>query len=296
MPSITLVIKMTGLLLLTPDNRVGDLPMHVITPTTGHMVPAHVAQVGFRTRTPQDCLYQYDYAEQICYVNMDGWAMELGRIGTNGRQPPPSGAAKLSNATYRVIRGRLGQNPGRTVRSRVTLHSGGFIDHCSAAPWSFGGQTINLVNVSTWSVQLPQTSLVIVRKPLDRATGDPTQEDIAVPKLSGDTIELFIRHIPADEVGRRSTRSAERPAARGRSQRTTRNAARPTAITRATHFHAFYDFLGVPRNGNRPIPETSSSPKGCVWARAVGFFPEVRITRRDSPGMLHCMLASADPQ
>jgi hypothetical protein len=191
------LIKLTGLLLLTPDTHAGALPMHVLMPDSGnHASPTHYPEIGYHTRTPRECgprpgsttdpaAFYYDSIQQICYVNMDGWSMEIGtRKDDSTSVVLPLGTYNLSTAlgTY-VDRKLLSDSPGTHVRSHLTLNEGAPEPDSSCAPYLFtvprkrpnGVETdsMRLTNVVAWRISdFREPGVVLVRRRLNSGIED----------------------------------------------------------------------------------------------------------------------------
>lgn len=298
------VVRMTGLLLLTPSNPSNARPTHVLIPKTSYPVPIHFAQIGYRAHPdPGNCA---TYVDGICYLDMDGWSMDIS-AGANpgGSIAMPSGAANVSDAVQKPLpKELLNDFPDMTrLRSRITLHAGQEKEGCALAKWKWTPQStgiethLDLANVVEWEIpNMPLTRgrLLLVRKRLD-GLGTPETIDLGEPGGSG-TIELFVRHIPTDELDHRPS-----------------NVGPPTLGHEARHFQAYYDLLGH-QGGNRPIPRVSRTvgyPRGCRWQETgstAQLLPRAaRVAERAmdaraagptwrSPGMLSCMVASAKPE
>jgi hypothetical protein len=290
--AVTVLIRMTGLLLLTPSNTSGRLPVHVLMPATGNL-SAHVAQVGFRGANTRWCAF---WDDGICYVNMEGWSLDIRRpVGpTSGTTHMPKGAANVSSTVGRRVRSQhLGQTPGRMVRSRISLYSGSVSATCAIASWRWTSTSTRdtLANVLDWTISnWGRKYLVLTRQPLDP---QPHESAEIIDTLYADpvtnTIELFIRHVPAAEQDHDYVSNLP-------PQQDTH-----TSGSQRNHFHGYYDLLGVRHDGVRPVPsdprrliENGQEKRWCPWATVAG--PErLVIIDVKNAGTMSCMVAAGNP-
>lgn len=320
MQSLTVVIQMTGLILLAPDRPSGGGPTHLLLPREA----SHYAWMSFTADSMESrsrCAY---YRAGFCWVKLDRSSIEVGA----GGQPVPTAAgipASALNLTAGkgkpVHRDRFGQAPGNDVRARVSLLSGESTRTCSLADWNYddvdlehGQDIVPLANMVEWTIRgIRQDHLPMVLKPLNPGAGD---QDRILPPLRarvGNTAQIFITHQPLPETTRltngfmnlesgRSAQAAdssarEDPYTAARSNR----AGEPRDIARhsmrtdpdtATHFRAYYDLIGA-NAAERPLPHTPKRrPEVCSFT--------VRTLRGivDLGGgldTLTCMVASARP-
>jgi hypothetical protein len=291
MQSFTLVIKMTGLLLLTPDTQAGNMPVHVLMPEP-HGIDAHVAQVGYRS-TAAECRganSKYDRDIGICYQDMTGWLMDIpeGLTAPTSTLRLPRGLANVSSASSGLVdRSFFSDNPpGTKLRSRVSIHAGRPVDSCELGWWVYHTSLVALLtNVLTWEVpDAGQGSLVLRR----RRFGSSVSEELVTLLPNNGIVELFIRQIPPDQslhYMRMDPSHARNPTpASGR-------AANFSIGTRPSHFSAYYRMLGV--TGPLPRLVVKYSPT-CTWARSLDLTISGELDPF-SPGTASCMVASALP-
>lgn len=279
MQALTLVVKMTGLLLLTPHTQDGR-PVHVLM-VAPHDGTVHHAQIGYYRRNGTTLKYCLSSTEVICWVRMDQWSLDLGMgAGSKPTGPPPFGGGNLvPRMTGRLPNDHGGDNPGG-VRARVTLHAGSVTNECANAEWevdkpgnSSHPQMVNLINVLEWTIQnAGQGRIALRRKPINPA-GRPTGPDsLAVDMLKPDPgkheIELFVRHVPQSEPQ-----------------------VDCTAGGRAEHFRSYYRYLGI-RNVRPPRCERELTSCKSRFPELRSVFPRLM----ESPGTLACMIASTDPK
>ena len=298
----SLVIQMTGLLLVVPHNSDGSGRMHVLMPETTNL-PTHVAWIAFKGDNAKHCV-RWAQATGICFVDMDGWSLELGKGagGTPDASTLVNSPANLTRASggRRVRRGHFGDEPGRRVRSRITLHAGAITDTCNLASWRYEaglgssapGVTFPLANLVTWTIRdLPQEGLLLTRRRLDRVRGDEAETLEMLHPNSAGVIEMIVIHVPVDEA-RRLEEAANNTdtTTTARLLRQQDRRAHVNAHTEvATHFNAYYDLL---RAKQRPLPHMvglSSGGSKCL-------FTVLGLEGRQSlPGLetLNCMVASA---
>lgn len=276
--AVTLLIRMTGLLLFVPDQGTDGRPTHILMPHTGMSMPAHVAQVGYRSATGAGC---DEYWDRICYFNVTGYSVRM--PASSASEPPaqlPAGAINLTNLVQRrVPRSYLdGAPPPDRVRSRITLPSGEVRAHCGLVDFTIAGAGFQPNHVVDWTVSdvaLADGRLVLVRVPF---SGEKPDTILNVVLTANQEFNLFVRQVPETE---RDHPAPEDPPALG---------------DLAHHFHAFYDMLGVEDDpAKRPIPRVSGTvghPRACPWFEAA--LARVEIT--PSPTTVNCMVASALPE
>lgn len=264
MPSLTLVIHMTGLLLLTPDTRAGAFPLHVLMPTEGRSrVPTHMAQIGWVSTAaacPKNDSYDYDGGK--CYFKLDGWAVELGRGGIASVLLPPAGPLDVTYL-HKVNRSWFGPMPVAGMRSRVSIYSGHLRaeEACSFARWTIDNVTgRRLPNVVTWETALPGSILRLTATRRDEA-GTTVSMNFKNFGPTGE-VELFLRQEPI-------TPPPEQ---------------RPPFV--ASHYVAIYGLLGYSGNDHLRIPRDGHpTAEGCRGK--LQFFP--------NPGTPTCMPAVGIP-
>jgi hypothetical protein len=194
--TVALVIRMTGLLLITPADAGGSGPVHVLFPQTGHLREPHVAQVGYRA---PECAARPD---GICWRDIAGLSLEVGQAAAAGPVRLPYPESNLSNLLgLHVPASFLGTAPDAGVlKSRVTLNSGAVTGACALGRWSIPHPApgVPLANVVEWTIpDLPAESVVLRGTRL----GQPgVTETIRLPTNGSGTIELYIRHLPQDEA------------------------------------------------------------------------------------------------
>ena len=310
-----IVIKLTGLLLLTPDTRAGALPMHVLMPDRGIHVPmTHTPEVGFLTSagncnprpgsTTPPAAFAYDSVEGVCYVNMDGWSMEIGTRSSNPTTVSlPIGTNNLSTALQKYVdRSLLGDTPDARIRGRVTLNEGVPIDSCNR--YSFHVQRrgsdgalkdtiLRLTNVLDWKIEnFQEPTLALVRRRLNPQPGQKL-DTVAVVAPVGNVITVLVRQLSDHD----RQHLPQGPLVLG---------------DPVTHFLAYFDVLGVPFSDQRPPRLQSTQPnETCSWPYVPRFAPSRRRmalvapmahagrhgqnVRIDAAGTAACMVASALP-
>lgn len=315
----TVLIRLTGMLLLTPNSQAGALPMHVLMPDRGMYVRMrHTPEIGFTT--PADkCgprpgsstdphAFAYDSVEGVCYVNMAGWSMEIGKSPpTPAHVALPTGTNNLSAVLQRYVdRSLLGDTPDARVRARLTLNEGAPGAPCDR--YSFHVQrrgadgvlkdtVMYLTSVLGWEIKnFPSSTLVLVRRRLNPQPGQ-RPDTVAIVPRDGNVIRVYVRQLSDRD---RQHLPPETPA----------------AGDPATHFHAYFDLLKVPL-AERPVPTLAASQPavGCSWSfveraeppaqRALAMVMAqnerehaVRAafwTRIDAASTAGCMVASALP-
>lgn len=282
MVPIKILIHMTGLLLLTPASSDSALPMYVLMPKPHNFMPEHVAEIGYREPQENRCTgrgRRYDGQDHVCYVDINGYALELPSSAAAASSQGPARAADepwlvdLSRHTNHPVRPDLFSSdpPGR-LRSRIEFHSGSLLpDHCSVARWWFDGKQAEIANVVTWEIENGGEDRVeLVLTPLHRGA----TERIVPPVIENNTVELFVwqvppgeRHLIRDQAGHLHGRYSA------------------IAESSARHFHAYYSLLHVPWLKHRPIPhDPDTIVESCPWTK------ETR-----GAGTAACMVAGGTP-
>jgi hypothetical protein len=188
----------------------------------------------------------------------------------------------------RVLPGVLKAEPTDLVRSRVILRAGSVTDSCGLARWSYvkgdgtsGSETLTLANVLTWTISnVPMRKIPLVRTQM-HTLGNPTVQVDTAEADATDTLELFIRYVPAADTLPPSEQHphAEYPG------------------MPATHFRALYRLLGINDLSarvpylERRLRDSTGTPKMmCPWRR-----PHEKMLLQAGVGTPNCMLATADP-
>lgn len=264
--SVTVVVHMTGLLLVVPPTQRDGGTTIVLPQAAGH-----VALLGFGRTASSDavqnlCLASGQYADAyragICYVNLDQWSVLP--FGENGGRlsselAVPAGLMDVTDASggdYKV--------PLQTNNFRSVVFKRGWFGPttCSLANWTYtpvtsGGlkktpRTRPLYNLVDWEIRHPANP----RLEFVSASGVPVP--VELPVTAGeDRIELLLAHVPIGD-------QAQLPPA-----------GRPTpagAVDSAAHFHAYYNLLRKPGNPlqipnkfHRPVPRDAqpTTVRGC---------------------------------
>jgi len=267
MQSLTLVLKISGLLLVTPHTQNGSGPTQILMPEP-HNVGTHVAKIGYRRRNGTTLAHCDSSSGDICWVRMQGWSMDLGSdAGTSTiASTLPHGAGNLT----RRLGGQLpsdhaGPKP-KGLDSRLTLHAGGMTSSCGLAEWRMKKidhpneeERVRLINLMTWEMQYQSTNIIILKRKQINALGTVTEEvvDTLRPDGTSRTIELHVRHDPVQES------EVQCPGGE------------------AVHFAALYHYLGIQ---NRRLPRCVRVNSDCS--------PRDKRLLRDAPGTLSCMIAS----
>lgn len=244
MQSLTVLIRMTGLLLLTPQNSDGTGTMHVVMPKTGASVgtPIHFAQLGYDpTLFGPACPHQLE--DGLCYLDVGSSMVNIGaRASGPGTTLPQPGIADITEATgANVPRSRF-EKKDTKVFALINLYSATITDTCAIAEWEYGPpqhrRRQNLSNVVDWKIQnLPGTDLPLYRNNMPGEAVDSVPLVTLRPAQGTRTIELYLRH-------------SSKPAASGR------------------HFHVLHDLAGA---GGTNLPDTpvpiilNGEPRQCDW-------------------------------
>ena len=275
---VTMVIQMTGLLLILPPKQSGG-ETHILMPRKA----GHRGYIGFRQETPAGCnepgdIYRPDL--QICYISMDGWS--LAPVGVTGGSNPT-----IPRGVLNLTRGSGGQTVDTTsaknqIRSLITLASGRVTDSCGVANWTFdpvgeqGPEKVELVNVLEWQIpNLSSETLALVLR--RRNPGSPAERHVTLHANEGREIELLILHVTkdeADEFTGESRRSAsDVPADTSPIPALDRQEEDSTAAERVfhqsrsaavrAHFNAFYEVVQSPHTRRRMPTRPRRTQKVC---------------------------------
>jgi hypothetical protein len=261
MLQIGVVIKMSGLLLLTPSTSEGQLPYYALLPKENH----HEARLGYREPTGL-CPAGTEKDGEICYFRIEGYDITIGTYTPAGPIELNGAVANVSRAAGMPVRTSLLGNhpPTDTLQARVRLNAGEQTDQCYLARWFFNGNPwAPLGNVITWTFTHSEPgNLKLTFRKLDNL-GGPTRT-VEVPHPARGDVELFILHaLPPPEDTRTSF------------------------LMEARHFDHYYNMLGVAPTGRRPLPvllRRDPLRSGCPWA------PGSR-----SPGAPTCLVAGGAP-
>lgn len=273
--SVTVVVHMTGLLLLTPARPNGTGPMHVLMPAPTHL-PSHVAWMAYPADSVASagrCSY---YGKGLCFLDMDGWTIDLGnRLGQEPHHVRRNEIVNLTTSAEkrpRVRKKYLSDEPGRRVRSRVRLLNGEVINTCSLAEWQYDDldpttpARLPLANLVTWRIPPVSGEVVIRRERLDEDDNAP--EVLPTPTPASGSVEILILHIPAEEAVAylkellaESDLTATGNTAPGGAAHLPHS--RPAGP--ATHFNAYYDLLHAGHAGKeRPLPHQPRESPVCT--------------------------------
>jgi hypothetical protein len=284
MDSILVVIRLTGLLLVTPANGNGG-PMHILFPEPPGGIGAHVAQIGFWKADRTGCEHWIEISDLpdkrgVCYVRLNNSTLTLGREGNSQLVAVPGGnASRVDNhpVDTAFLAPTLQDAPAlRALRTRITLHEGFFDDSCALGRFTLRQhgevRPVNLFNVLRWTYRLPlRDSILELARRRFRTTGVGVDSIWKVSADKSHTIELFIRSIPTNEAGTDLTDDDIEPG------------------NEVPHFGAFYRLLSPPAAGPLPrlVAETGQS---CWWPMAR------KIEKMDfTAGTMSCMVAGGDP-
>lgn len=274
--TVALVIRMTGLLLITPADAGGGGPVHVLFPRTGLLAEPHVAQVGYRA---PECAARPD---GICWRDIDGWSLDVGGGSAPGPVRFPYPESNLSNLFgVHVPAALLGTAPDPGVlAARVTLRSGAVTGACALGRWSIPHPApgVPMANVVEWTVPGLDPESVVLRG--TRLGDADVTETIRLPANGSGTIELYIRHLPRGEVDFHdgiATGYQPAPAIPGEP---------------AKHFGPLYDLLDAGA-GQRHLPVfVGATGESCRRLWPIG---RPHLARRAAPARLHASFASTAP-
>jgi hypothetical protein len=293
MDSLTVVIQLTGLLMIVPPNPGTIGPTHVLMPEPEFPDRLnHVAVIGFRRNdSAQHC--DENSGRDFCFVRMDGWALDP-LPGRSSQVDLPHSVLDLTHGSggRRVHRDHFGRNaPRDSLRSRMTFGGGGVTDTCQFGQWRFDpvgnspAERLWLSNVVEWTIRdIPQTHLRLVRR---RFGGGSEQPLVTLTPDRSGRIELLIAHVPRDAWGAFQRNLLN--LAPMRQNQVSMPGGSPTATSANTdiaHFRSFYRLLDRARERRLPS-NPDERDEGCpmmIW------FPrELKIM---APTTVNCMVTS----
>jgi hypothetical protein len=296
MDSLTVVIQLTGLLMLVPPRPGQAGPTHVLMPEPDHQ---HVSILGFRDAdgSAQHC--ESGFPGGFCFVRMEGYALDL--LPGIAPQPVtlPREIMNLSSVSgdRPVHRDLFGSNPPRdSLRTRITLGGGGVTETCALGYWQFNPvgpmqpDTITMANVARWVIpNVPRAGIRLERRPL---RGGSAQLLATLPP--DDTIEILIAHIPRREWGRFTRELRNLVTVRTAGAKTGMNkvaafTAAASSISSAAHFMSYYRLLD--RALDRRLP-WNPKPRSPGHPNAVCSMTIWRDVSLRSPTTVNCMVVA----
>lgn len=293
---ITIIIRITGLLLLTsadanfPDGR---LPAYIFMPQTGtNGVEKHSPEIGYWDTGPNRCENPVD---GICWVSIEGYSLTIGHSPSSTKMAKrPYSGGNLSHAVGRTMGAKSRtQLPGEKVAARIRLYEGFAEPPCVQFQSTFDGHPDAFPNVVEWRINNYKDP--DLRLTLRGLNGNALKSQKLPPLFADSTtreIELFVRHnLPGDMklVPFSSTVTAPN-----------RNRGGQTNIAdhSARHMDAIYDMLGVPKDGHRPHPEyagdildSDGSLHRCLWTKSPLTGQDLYLVP-PAVGTFGCMVAS----
>jgi hypothetical protein len=270
----TIVIQMTGLLLIVPQTTAGK-DVSVVLPQPGAL-EKHVAWFGvgiaegeadYNALCDSATFAQRARKAGICYVNLAQWTLQP--VGTGG-SPTPSlqeistahpgllNVTHLSGSTHRVHHAHLGN---RSLTEVVLVSGQPDSTSCRLATWTYNVQGeaqakhLPLTNVLNWKVEVNAPSALIFKS-------RSTSRVISVPIPAGET-KVLLAHIPEDEIEHLPAEN-------------TNTAQIADTVTVARHFSAYYDQLS---RGAPPEWISEDSPLRKIPVRTEGETPQSQPCR-----------------
>jgi hypothetical protein len=267
---ISVVVKMSGLLLLTPSNSGHALPYYALLPQAA----GHEAHFAFRQPTGS-CPAGTVREDDLCQFRFEGDEITIGAPVPTESVPLNGSVGNVSKAAgVPVPRSLLGDHPPTdTLRARIRLNAGTQTDQCYLARWFFNGDPwAPLGNVITWTFSQSESgNLVLVLRKL--ADLDAPPETIVVRRPASGPFELFILHAPP------------------------RDDPKASFLMEARHFDYYYDMLGVAPAGRRPLPVLlRKEAPDCfsAWTRTPAGLDHIsRVST--APGAPTCLVAGGTP-
>lgn len=279
---LTLVVQMTGLLMLVPENKSGK-PTHIFAPPPPDEIE-HTSFIVFRDDGTAACAGR---GEGLCGVSMEGWYLEpIGATGGSGTARIPFNAVNYSRGAGGV---KLNLARARdTARAWVTLNGGSATPSpCGLATWMFDDygpsapDWVPIANVLEWTIPNLRDSVVLIRRKIKNPEEVDTLATLR-PDSAGRVELLFAnitgtegRNVFTAEFFSQLVTAAFAPGQRvQREEQAHAHAAAPAthgiaALNEATeevetHVRAYYRFLRADPSRHRfprsPIPTDSVCP------------------------------------
>lgn len=186
---VSLVVQMTGLLLLVPT----DSGLKVLMPK----LAGHDAFIGYKKANSTGC-WRYDDARDICYQNMEGW--ELDPIGMKVGNKPATSTLNLTSGTGKGIKVKKTDD---RLHSALAFGPGVESDTCSVAEWTYHavGQDahskVELINTMNWRVENAGSNGIVLR----RTKLDSTiSQELGTPLVENGEIQLLVMHLTNAET------------------------------------------------------------------------------------------------
>jgi hypothetical protein len=287
---VTMVIQMTGLMLLVPPKQANGLT-HVLMPNMPPSpgTPDHLTFIGFKGDSTGHCM-EYDHDRRICYVDMKGWALDsIGKAAgsSTGAGTAAHGPLNLSRHTNRKI--NLAQVRD-SLASQVTFARGQPTDSCGVAWWTYNpiGQDpptkFEVINVLEWQIpNMPADSFVLVRRQIQAPYTRDTIATLHTSDTVNNEIELLIMNVlPEDTVGLvRRSRAPQPRVGESFGQAPTAGVQPATPIhTADRHFRALYRLVGVPETMQR-LPRRPVRIREACPITILNLFDQYAVDRED---------------
>lgn len=305
MTTLSIVIRLSGLLLLSPDsfstsNGKYYLPLHVLMPQTPGIaqIAHHIPEIVFSS-TSQECPTKLDSSMELdqywrtnyCHVKIDGWSVDIGTPATPTlftEWVPQANISRFFNARLDrdLFSKEVPGTAGGKLASRVNIYGGAQSDDCLFGWFTIGFfSPIPLVHVVEWTTSVQGTTFPLVRRRVN-AAGMPQAETLTTLRAGKSTV--YVRNAPE------STYLSELPAGiaakTARGQRDSTMAPTHSATVTVDHYRAFYHLLGI---DGSPVPKLYvPANEQCPWDLAVSR----KALFKDDPGTQTCMVAVGLPR
>ncbi|HET7234486.1 MAG TPA: hypothetical protein VFJ16_31020 [Longimicrobium sp.] len=258
------IIRVTGLILFARPGG-NDKKTYLLFPATP-IEMEHVAQIGFAGENTGCDTYE----NGICFLNIDNWSITLGDDKETVNNLP---SGRIDRATKKKVRSdHFSERKRRQeLKARVVLRDGGMVEHhsCGLGTFEYASEgDIKLLNVVEWKFTIATSELKLERRWM---YGGKLGNPVEIRKLTPGTdniIEIYIRHIPVDEVGASSGPVKPLP-----------NGEPPP------HWHMFHDLL-TERPASPPFPKFKS---------LVTEDPCKLYKNMENIATLNCPVGSSDP-
>jgi hypothetical protein len=302
MTTLTIVIRLTGLLLLTPESynpidRQYYLPLNVLMPQTPGpvQIARHIPEIVFSS-TSQECPTKMDHLKLdqywragYCHVNIDGWSVDIGTPSTPTIFAETVPQANLSRffgvPLKRSLFTEVPGTQGGAIASHVNIYGGSQSGKCLFGTFTIGSSSpVPLINVVEWTTSVQSATFPLVR----RRTKAGVEEREELTTLRAGKSTVYVRNAPEP------TYLSELPIGIARRMRSSTMAAvhaRPHPVNHqytVDHYRAFFHLLNVTAD---PPQLHQQSNERCPWD------PDVsrKALRKDDPGTQTCMVGVGLP-
>lgn len=304
MDTLTVILHLTGLLLLTPGST-SPTATHVLIPEPPGNMERHVTRLLYRPDNLQHCPSS-THVGPFCIVELNDQDLKIGDSVEASRPPIPEGTPNVSTASSRrVPRDRYEADPSERLRSRVTFWAGERLGMCSKGWWEFRDTTMMVPNVVTYELVHTGAGLPrITVTPLRDHRPTPQLTLAAAPEARGE-VHLFVYSVTPAEPEQVETIAMRRLAgapALDNSVPLARQDPLPYR-SRASHYRAYYNLIGATWWNRRteprflvPVVDENHNAVKCQFSPQRAS-PETREIMNDlrSASSYSCLVAAGTP-